>query len=232
MHRASGTDSVRELGAGDELRVGSITLNVVLPIQPVVNAATNEASVVMVAQHGTASVLLTGDAEQKVVQAAVDAGTLGRIDVLKVGHHGSAISMDSALLAELAPRAAIISVGTGNRYGHPTPTALRFLRDAGIPTYRTDLDGDVTISLDGADPVVRPARLRGTHVAEGHQRRGEQFGVLGGACATLDRTRQDSSPTAETHGSDALRPQARLPHLRDRGPPAAASAGEAQEARG
>ena len=230
--KAAGADSVRELGAGDELQVGSITLDVVLPRQPVINAATNEASVVMVARHGTASVLLTGDAEQKVVQAAVDAGTLGHVGVLKVGHHGSAISMDAALLAELAPRAAVISVGAGNRYGHPTPTALRYLRDAGVPTYRTDLDGDVTILLGGADPVVRPARMRGSHVAEGRPRRGEQFGVLGWACATLDRTRQNSSPTAETHGSDARRPQARLPHLRDRGPPAAASAGEAEEARG
>jgi len=231
MHKAGGAGSVRELGAGDELHVGSITLDVVLPLQPVVNAATNEASVVMVARHGAASVLLTGDAEQKVVQAAVDAGTLGRVGVLKVGHHGSAISMDPALLAELAPRAAVISVGVGNRYGHPTPTALRYLRDAGVPTYRTDLDGDVTISLSGADPLVRPARTRGSYAAKAQRRQGEQFGALGRACATLDRTREDTSPTAETHGSDALRPQARLPHLRDRGPPAAASAREVEETR-
>ncbi|MDR3685681.1 MAG: ComEC/Rec2 family competence protein [Coriobacteriia bacterium] len=231
MQRASGTGAVRELGAGDELKVGSVTLDVVLPRQPVVNAATNEASVVMVARHGSVSVLLTGDAEHAVVQAAVDAGTLGRVDVLKVGHHGSAISVDAALLAELAPRAAIISVGAGNRYGHPTPTALRYLREAGVPTYRTDLDGDVAISLGGAEPVVRPARTRASHVAQRWPMAESQFGVLGSAYATLDDI-QDSSSTAETHGSDALRPQARLPHLRDRGPPPATGAGEAEEARG
>jgi competence protein ComEC len=135
--------------------------------------------------------------------------------------------VNGTLLSELAPRAAVISVGAGNRYGHPTPTALRFLRDAGVPTYRTDLDGDVTISMGGVAPQISPARTRGSHVAAVSERAGNQFGALGWACATLDGTHIFRSSTPETNGRDAIRPQARLPYLRDRGPPPAAGAGQA-----
>ncbi|HET7699372.1 MAG TPA: hypothetical protein VFM06_00730, partial [Candidatus Limnocylindria bacterium] len=47
----------------------------------------------------------------------------------------------------------LISVGSGNRYGHPTAGTLAAL--AGVPTYRTDQDGTVEIALDGTELVVR-----------------------------------------------------------------------------
>jgi competence protein ComEC len=227
-----GESGLRELGVGDTLRVGSFTLDVVSPLQPVADAATNEASVVIVARRGGQSVLLTGDAEEQVLQAAVDAGSLGDIDVLKVGHHGSAISMSPALLEELTPCSAVISLGAGNRYGHPKAAALEMLRTQGVPTYRTDLDGDVTIKLGGHTPAVRPTRKRASYVASRAKRPAMRLGAPPQPCATLFRTNATPAQTPETHVSDALRPQARLPHLRDRGPPAPAGAGAAEEARG
>ena len=49
------------------------------------------------------------------------------MDVLKVAHHGSADTGLAALLAEATPELAVISVGAGNPYGHPAPSALAAL---------------------------------------------------------------------------------------------------------
>ena len=42
---------------------------------------------------------------------------------------------------------AVISVGAGNPYGHPTPGTLATLAEHGVPTVRTDQAGDVTIDV-------------------------------------------------------------------------------------
>ena len=49
------------------------------------------------------------------------------------------------LLARLRPRLAIISVGAGNTYGHPSPATLATLAQAGVPVRRTDLEGDIAL---------------------------------------------------------------------------------------
>ena len=59
--------------------------------------------------------LLTADAEAEAVP--LDPGP---VDVLKVAHHGSDDAGLGALLDRTAPRLAVISVGAGNPYGHPT----------------------------------------------------------------------------------------------------------------
>ena len=57
------------------------------------------------------------------------------------------------------PRIAVISVGTGNDYGHPTPSTLAALaREPGLEVYRTDEDGRVVIESDGRSFSVRTDR--------------------------------------------------------------------------
>jgi competence protein ComEC len=91
--------------------------------------------------HGFA-MLLTGDAEAEAVP--IDPGG---IDVLKVAHHGSDDAGLGALLDRTAPALAVISVGAGNPYGHPTPSTLATLARHGVPVLRTDQEGDVTIEV-------------------------------------------------------------------------------------
>jgi competence protein ComEC len=43
----------------------------------------------------------------------------------------------------------VISVGAGNSYGHPTASTLKTLARHGVPTLRTDRDGDVSIEVSG-----------------------------------------------------------------------------------
>ena len=72
-----------------------------------------------------------------------------RADVLKVGHHGSNTSSTPAFLALVRPRVALISVGAGNMYGHPSASVLRALTAAGAAVVRTDLEGSIICRTDG-----------------------------------------------------------------------------------
>ncbi len=214
-----------ELAAGDQVHVGRIDLKVVCPSSPVENAATNEASVVMLACDGSESVLLTGDAEAGVLQPACDDGRLGKIDVLKVGHHGSAISLSQPLLDVLQPGCAVISVGANNRFGHPKREALEFLRSNAIPTYRTDLNGDVRVRFGPDGCEVSAAHGRAVAARWGAPTPTRDRGVVQSRCATLEAVSASTQLLTETHARIAFRPQERLPHLWQRGPPARSSRG-------
>jgi competence protein ComEC len=109
----------------------------------------NEDSVVIRLTCGELSVLLTGDAtSNSETSMLADAGLVLDADVLKVGHHGSSTSSSPAFLAAVTPEDAIISVGTGNTYGHPAEQTLDRLAAAGATVYRTDLDGTVVLTSD------------------------------------------------------------------------------------
>ncbi len=103
--------------------------------------------------YGNFRALLTGDAgsvaEDKVAQV------VGKVDVLKVPHHGSATGMSDYFLSEISPALAIISVGANNRYGHPAKSALDLLNSHNIKTLRTDEDGNIEIISDGNSFIVR-----------------------------------------------------------------------------
>ena len=82
-------------------------------------------------------------------QAILNRGADLSATVLKVGHHGSDTSTTYPFLREIMPEYAIISVGKGNSYGHPTDNNLSRLRDADVTVYRTDLNGDIFVTSDG-----------------------------------------------------------------------------------
>ena len=65
--------------------------------------------------------------------------------ILKVPHHGGDGSLEGGLLAEVQPSLAVISVGAGNRFGHPAAATLKMLDEQGIPTLRTDQAGDIEV---------------------------------------------------------------------------------------
>ena len=104
----------------------------------------NDWSVILELDVGARSFLFTGDASSGVIGKACS----HRVDVLKVGHHGSRTSTTPQLVEVLSPDWAVISVGAGNSYGHPSEEVLAAL--SGVAhLLRTDLDGTVTLSCDG-----------------------------------------------------------------------------------
>jgi competence protein ComEC len=115
----------------------------------------NEDSVVLLVEYGAFQALFAGDAGFPA-EAALH-GRVARVDVLKVGHHGSRGSTGDDWLDVLRPRLAIISVGQ-NDYGHPAPATLARLAERRIPVRRTDRDGTVSITTDGVRMRVRSAQ--------------------------------------------------------------------------
>jgi len=122
----------------------------------------NETSVVMRVSYGRVAYVLTGDAEGDEESWILEhtEPELLRADVLKLGHHGSKTSSSVPFVRAIGPRVAVASVGQGNRYGHPSPETLATLLDRGIPVLRTDLEGTIVISTDGADLLVHVGRER------------------------------------------------------------------------
>lgn len=144
-----------QVSEGSEIRSGSLHLEVLWPPGSSLDGPPsdpNQYALVLLARWHSFSMLLTADAEAEAVP--LDPGP---IDVLKVAHHGSDDAGLAALLDRTAPRLAVISVGSGNPYGHPTAATLATLADHGIPTLRTDQAGDVAIDVSG----------RGWHVETG-----------------------------------------------------------------
>ncbi|MGH2925038.1 MAG: ComEC/Rec2 family competence protein [Solirubrobacterales bacterium] len=141
--RAAGVRT-RSVAEGASVDSGSLRLQVLWPPRPLLDGGApgdpNEAAIVTVARWHEFSILLTADAEADAVP--IDPGP---IDVLKVAHHGSDDSGLDGLLDRTAPRLAVVSVGSGNPYGHPTPSTLATLASHGVPVLRTDDDGEVAI---------------------------------------------------------------------------------------
>ena len=101
----------------------------------------NLASIVIQMKFDELTYLFTGDAEEEIEQKL----EVGKVNILKVGHHGSDTSSSENFLQKIAPEVAIISVGEGNSYGHPSQTVLERLEQIGSKVYRTDKVGNIWI---------------------------------------------------------------------------------------
>ena len=132
---------------GLEYRIGRLRVRVLWPDGPgVPSEDPNLRATVCLVSYGDVDVLLGADAESPVLLPL----RLPPVEILKVSHHGSADPLLPGLLEELRPNVAVISVGEGNTYGHPTPETLAALdASPGLAVYRTDRDGAVTIESDG-----------------------------------------------------------------------------------
>ncbi|MEN0071287.1 MAG: ComEC/Rec2 family competence protein [Propionicimonas sp.] len=118
----------------------------------------NDGSVVTRIDTGSVVVPATGDIERDGQAALLRSGADLRADVLIVPHHGSA-TQSAELFGAVAAPIALIGVGEDNDYGHPAPSALQLLREAGSTLYRTDTDGSVAITRTGTGWTVTTQRV-------------------------------------------------------------------------
>ncbi|WP_217915614.1 ComEC/Rec2 family competence protein [Miltoncostaea marina] len=141
--------------AGARVDVGAWRVRVLWPARGrPAGADPNPHSLVAVASADGLDVLLTGDAESDALARLPG----GRVEVLKVSHHGSE---DPGLPAELArrrPAVALVSAGRGNPFRHPRPETLAALAAAGASTWRTDRSGDVTVTASAGALAVAGSR--------------------------------------------------------------------------
>ncbi len=147
--------SRRVIAAGEVIELGDgASLTTLWPAAPYAGAVLddpNDGSIVFLLEYGETSILLTGDAGS---DEEAEWG-VGDIDILKVGHHGSDTSTSQVFVDRTTPEIAIISVGEGNDYDHPSTFVIDRLLQAGAEVLRTDKYGNVRIRSWGQEPEVQ-----------------------------------------------------------------------------
>ena len=111
----------------------------------------NNNALVCKLNYGKFSMLFTGDIEQKAEEGICkiyqDTNVLNST-ILKVSHHGSKTSSTAKFLNLVKPKASVIGVGKNNNFGHPNIEVLTRLEELGTKIYRTDEDGQITITVN------------------------------------------------------------------------------------
>ncbi|MDQ4049567.1 MAG: ComEC/Rec2 family competence protein, partial [Actinomycetota bacterium] len=143
------------------VRVGAIGIRVLSPPRRPSGPPPddpNPRAVVAVVSAGGFDLLLSADAESPTLGEL----PLSPVDAMKVPHHGSRDPGLPQVLDRLRPRLAAVPVGE-NSYGHPAPSTLAALRAAGVSTHRTDREGTISVTVQGA--AMRVAGERSGAVA-------------------------------------------------------------------
>ena len=112
------------------------------------------------------SALLPADIEAVIEQRLVreQSGSL-RADLLVVPHHGSKTSSTPEFIEAVHPGLALISIGQGNRFGHPNPEIVERYLAQHVALEDTASDGLVRVRLDAT----------GTHAVERTRERLRRF---------------------------------------------------------
>lgn len=183
-------DAIKQSGAHYETATvgkkydlgGGARLTILGPSQPYftkdqMKAGGNEPnanSIVVRLDYGDFSMLLAGDAEEQTEQRMLAKELELKSTLLKVSHHGSKYATSEGWINRVQPEAAIISAGEWNRYGHPAQSVLDRLKAANAKVYRTDLQGEITITTTGklkGDKLfdIKTAKEAKSDVWEGRQ---------------------------------------------------------------
>ena len=125
--------------AGDNFTIGKVSCEVAYVGSDKENL--NLSSIIIKMKYNNLSYLFTGDTEADV-ENKID---FGKINILKVAHHGSDTSSSEKFVNETAPEVAIISVGKDNSYGHPSNEIIKRYEKVGSKIYRTDEVGNIFI---------------------------------------------------------------------------------------
>lgn len=111
---------------------------------------TNNQSLVIEYVNGEDKILLMGDAEKEVEEALLP--KLSKVDLLKVGHHGSSSSTTEEFLQKVNPTYSVILCSAGNKYGHPhTETMIKL---QGTEVHRSDECGTIIFKSTGKGLVT------------------------------------------------------------------------------
>ena len=115
----------------------------------------NNTSIVLRLDYKNTSFLFTGDATDITEKILLKKKQNLKVDVLKVGHHGSKYSTTTDFLNATNPKYAIISVGKNNTYNHPDTKTINKLNKYNIETHRTDKEGTIIITSDGNNIKIK-----------------------------------------------------------------------------
>ena len=195
---------------------GGALLTILAPSEPMftkdkMGTGGNEAnanSIVARLDYGSFSMLLAGDAESQTEHRLLTKELDLQTKVLKVAHHGSKYASAADFLNRVKPQIAIVSCGAWNRYGHPNQAVLDRLRAANVKLYRTDLQGEITLTTRGKadDITVKPAKETTEDLWAGRTAQKDDSSRSGfiayGDFGPPPKPRKSESPQKSTNGND------------------------------
>ena len=136
------------LNGKKNLQFGALKLEVLWPHEAV-SRNWNANSIVLRVIYEKTSFLLMADAGRVVENELMQSNTNLKSDVIKIGHHGHSDASGKDFLKQISPRFAVISVNRDNIRGYPSQTVLDRLRNLGITTVVTSIEGDIQFVSDG-----------------------------------------------------------------------------------
>lgn len=119
------------LAGGDELPLDGGKLTVLGPVE-MNEEAENCNSLVLLAEGGGGSILLTGDMEFPEEDSLLKAGLIPQVDVIKIGNHGEGDATSTQLIVTAAPSLAVISTNSDDEPDTPDPRVLQLLKQQNI----------------------------------------------------------------------------------------------------
>lgn len=114
---------------------------------PLADVHPNDVGLVLRVSYGAASFLLMPDLSPDAEASLLASGQWLHGTVLQLPNHGSDRVSSEAFLEHVSPQIAVVQVAAGNYQGNPAEEVIQRLD--GIPLYRTDLQGMITVSTDG-----------------------------------------------------------------------------------
>ncbi len=153
-----------ELEKGDSIIIDEkIEIDILWPGEKQIeNNILNNNSLVFRLEYKEFSMIFTGDieeiAEREIVEDVFNIEL--EADILKVAHHGSKTSSIQKFLELTNPKIAIIGVGKGNMFNHPSIEVLERLESLNCDIYRTDENGEISITVDNKSNIKIKTHIR------------------------------------------------------------------------
>jgi competence protein ComEC len=145
---------VEEAFAGKKIGLMDSLFTIIWPTRELVSNNDNDFSSVILFESNdvvrnvaTFRALFTGDASSFIL-SRLSHGSLKKVDILKVPHHGSKNGLTKNFLDLADPKVAVISVGKNNSYGHPHKVVLDMLKAKNIKIQRTDEEGNIVYKIN------------------------------------------------------------------------------------
>lgn len=142
------------LAGGDSLPLEGGKLTAIGPVE-FNQEVENCNSLVLLAEGGGGSMLLTGDMEFPEEDSLLKAEVIPQADVLKIGNHGEGDATSIQLVTTVQPKLAVIPTNTEEEPDTPDPRVLKLLRDQGIQYVVTqDSENGILVTLKGGELSV------------------------------------------------------------------------------
>ncbi|MBE3142117.1 MAG: MBL fold metallo-hydrolase, partial [Thermoplasmata archaeon] len=142
---------------GDVVSLDGIDFLCLSPVATT-NPDPNENSLVLQFAYGQTTFLMMGDSGADTEANLLASILLSKVNILKVGHHGSTTGSTSAFLNAIRPEIAIYFAGINNTYGLPDQQTIADLIAAGAAVYGTDQNGTIILTFNPNGYTITTAK--------------------------------------------------------------------------